>query len=68
MSLLAPSSGDVPGLPPTGVAYLDSAAPSPTPLPVIEAMDAYYREDREVARGGGEQTHAAAATSSRIQP
>ena len=46
MSLLAPSSGDFPVLPHTGVAYLDSAATSQTPLPVIEAMDAYYREYR----------------------
>ena len=29
-----------------GLAYLDSAATSQTPLPVIEAMDAYYREYR----------------------
>jgi cysteine desulfurase/selenocysteine lyase len=46
MSLLAPSSRDFPVLPHTGVAYLDSAATSQTPLPVIEAMDAYYREYR----------------------
>ena len=46
MSLLAPSSGDFPVLPHTGVAYLDSAATSQTPLPVIDAMDAYYREYR----------------------
>jgi cysteine desulfurase/selenocysteine lyase len=46
MSLLAPSSSDFPVLPHTGVAYLDSAATSQTPLPVIEAMDAYYREYR----------------------
>jgi cysteine desulfurase / selenocysteine lyase len=29
-----------------GLAYLDSAATSQTPLPVIEAMDEYYREYR----------------------
>jgi cysteine desulfurase/selenocysteine lyase len=46
MSLLAPSSHDFPVLPHTGVAYLDSAATSQTPIPVIEAMDAYYREYR----------------------
>jgi cysteine desulfurase / selenocysteine lyase len=46
MSLLAPESADFPVLPHTGVAYLDSAATSQTPLPVIEAMDAYYREYR----------------------
>jgi cysteine desulfurase / selenocysteine lyase len=46
MSLLAPASTDFPVLPHTGVAYLDSAATSQTPLPVIDAMDAYYREYR----------------------
>jgi cysteine desulfurase/selenocysteine lyase len=46
MSLLAPSTADFPTLPHTGVAYLDSAATSQTPLPVIDAMDAYYREYR----------------------
>jgi cysteine desulfurase/selenocysteine lyase len=46
MSLLTPSSADFPVLPHTGVAYLDSAATSQTPLPVIDAMDAYYREYR----------------------
>jgi cysteine desulfurase / selenocysteine lyase len=46
MSLLAPESADFPVLPHTGVAYLDAAATSQTPLPVIEAMDAYYREYR----------------------
>ena len=33
-----------PTLAKTGVAYLDSAATSQTPLGVIEAMDSYYRE------------------------
>jgi cysteine desulfurase/selenocysteine lyase len=46
MTLLAPASADFPTLPHTGVAYLDSAATSQTPLPVIEAMDLYYREYR----------------------
>ncbi len=46
MTLLAPSRADFPVLPHTGVAYLDSGATSQTPLPVIEAMDAYYREYR----------------------
>jgi cysteine desulfurase / selenocysteine lyase len=46
MSLLAPTSADFPVLPHTGVAYLDSGATSQTPIPVIEAMDAYYREYR----------------------
>jgi hypothetical protein len=34
----------------------------------VEVRDAGVREDREVGRRGGEQAHAAAATSSRIQP
>jgi cysteine desulfurase/selenocysteine lyase len=46
MTLLAPSRADFPVLPHTGVAYLDSGATSQTPLPVIDAMDAYYREYR----------------------
>jgi cysteine desulfurase / selenocysteine lyase len=46
MSLLAPTTADFPVLPHTGVAYLDSGATSQTPIPVIEAMDAYYREYR----------------------
>jgi cysteine desulfurase/selenocysteine lyase len=46
MSLLAPSAADFPVLPHTGVAYLDSGATSQTPIPVIDAMDAYYREYR----------------------
>jgi len=46
MSLLAPSAADFPVLPHTGVAYLDSGATSQTPIAVIEAMDAYYREYR----------------------
>ncbi|HWT22860.1 MAG TPA: SufS family cysteine desulfurase [Solirubrobacteraceae bacterium] len=52
MSLLAPSSADFPVLPHTGVAYLDSAATSQTPLPVIDAMDAYYREYRASVHRG----------------
>ena len=46
MSVLAPAAADFPVLPHTGVAYLDSGATSQTPIPVIEAMDAYYREYR----------------------
>jgi cysteine desulfurase/selenocysteine lyase len=46
MSLVVPAATDFPVLPHTGVAYLDSGATSQTPLPVIEAMDAYYREYR----------------------
>jgi cysteine desulfurase/selenocysteine lyase len=52
MSLLAPSTADFPVLPHTGVAYLDSGATSQTPLPVIEAMDAYYREYRASVHRG----------------
>lgn len=43
---------DFPTLVPGGFAYLDSAASSLTPMPVIEAMDAYYKECRaNVHRG-----------------
>jgi cysteine desulfurase / selenocysteine lyase len=52
MSLLAPSTADFPTLPHTGVAYLDSGATSQTPIPVIEAMDAYYREYRASVHRG----------------
>jgi cysteine desulfurase/selenocysteine lyase len=46
MTMIAPSAADFPVLPHTGVAYLDSGATSQTPIPVIEAMDTYYREYR----------------------
>ena len=46
MSLVVPAATDFPVLPHTGVAYLDSGATSQTPLPVIDAMDTYYREYR----------------------
>jgi len=39
-------AGEFPVVSSTGLAYLDSAATSQTPLAVIEAMDAYYREYR----------------------
>ena len=52
MSLLAPTATDFPTLPHTGVAYLDSGATSQTPIPVIEAMDAYYREYRASVHRG----------------
>jgi cysteine desulfurase/selenocysteine lyase len=48
----APSAADFPVLPHTGVAYLDSGATSQTPIPVIEAMDAYYREYRASVHRG----------------
>jgi cysteine desulfurase/selenocysteine lyase len=52
MSLLAPATADFPVLPHTGVAYLDSGATSQTPIPVIEAMDTYYREYRASVHRG----------------
>ncbi|MGI8779583.1 MAG: SufS family cysteine desulfurase [Solirubrobacteraceae bacterium] len=52
MSLLAPSAADFPTIPHTGVAYLDSGATSQTPIGVIEAMDAYYREYRASVHRG----------------
>src|SRR3954451_22278714 len=36
----------------TGVAYLDSSATSQTPLPVLDAMDRYYRETRASVHRG----------------
>src|SRR3954469_15810496 len=36
----------------SGIAYLDSAATSQTPLPVIDAMDGYYREYRASVHRG----------------
>ena len=35
-----------------GLAYLDSAATSQTPLPVLEAMDEYYRSYRASVHRG----------------
>jgi cysteine desulfurase / selenocysteine lyase len=52
MSVLASSTADFPTLPHTGVAYLDSGATSQTPIPVIDAMDAYYREYRASVHRG----------------
>jgi cysteine desulfurase / selenocysteine lyase len=46
MSLAVPSAAEFPVLRRDGIVYLDSAATSQTPLPVIEAMDRYYREYR----------------------
>ncbi len=47
MSLTVPTSPDFPVLSAReGIVYLDSAATSQTPVPVIEAMDRYYREYR----------------------
>jgi cysteine desulfurase / selenocysteine lyase len=46
MSLVLPAATDFPVLAQEGLTYLDSAATSQTPRPVIEAMDAYYNEYR----------------------
>jgi cysteine desulfurase/selenocysteine lyase len=46
MSLAAPSATEFPVLAREGLVYLDSAATSQTPRPVIEAMDRYYNEYR----------------------
>src|SRR4051812_29870634 len=46
MSLTVPTSAEFPVLAREGLVYLDSAATSQTPVPVIEAMDRYYREYR----------------------
>jgi len=48
---LVPAS-EFPTVAHTGVAYLDSGATSQTPLAVIEAMDAYYREARASVHRG----------------
>jgi cysteine desulfurase/selenocysteine lyase len=50
--LTSAQAADFPTLPYTGVAYLDSAATSQTPIPVIEAMDHYYREYRASVHRG----------------
>ena len=42
MSLTLPSAAEFPTLA-RGIAYLDSAATSQTPLAVLDAMDDYYR-------------------------
>jgi cysteine desulfurase/selenocysteine lyase len=46
MSLVVPPATDFPVLAREGLVYLDSAATSQTPRPVIEAMDRYYNEYR----------------------
>ena len=46
MAIALPVASEFPALSREGLTYLDSAATSQTPLPVIEAMDAYYREYR----------------------
>jgi len=52
MSVAAlPTPGEFPVLA-RGIAYLDSAATSQTPLAVLDAMDAYYREHRASVHRG----------------
>ena len=46
MSLAVPPATEFPVLAREGLVYLDSAATSQTPRPVIEAMDRYYNEYR----------------------
>jgi len=46
MSLAVPPATEFPVLAREGLVYLDSAATSQTPRPVIEAMDRYYTEYR----------------------
>jgi cysteine desulfurase / selenocysteine lyase len=46
MSLTVPPATEFPVLAREGLVYLDSAATSQTPRPVIEAMDRYYTEYR----------------------
>ncbi len=53
MSIAVPTSADFPVLSAReGIVYLDSAATSQTPVPVIEAMDRYYREYRASVHRG----------------
>jgi cysteine desulfurase/selenocysteine lyase len=46
MALAVPTGADFPVLAREGLVYLDTAATSQTPRPVIEAMDRYYTEYR----------------------
>ena len=46
MSLAVPPATEFPVLAQEGLVYLDSAATSQTPRPVLEAMDRYYLEAR----------------------
>ena len=46
MALVLPAASDFPTLAREGLVYLDSAATAQTPVPVIEAMDDYYRNYR----------------------
>ncbi len=71
MSVLMPTAADFPVLAGSDVCYLDSAATSQTPVVVLDAMDAYYREFRaSVHRGvyplAAEATEAFEAARERI--
>jgi cysteine desulfurase/selenocysteine lyase len=52
MSLAVPPATEFPVLAREGLVYLDSAATSQTPRPVIEAMDRYYTEYRASVHRG----------------
>jgi cysteine desulfurase/selenocysteine lyase len=52
MSLALPVAAEFPTLTSRGVVYLDSAATSQTPVAVLDAMDAYYRERRASVHRG----------------
>jgi cysteine desulfurase/selenocysteine lyase len=52
MSLTLPTSAEFPVLAGRDVCYLDSAATAQTPVPVLDAMDAYYREFRASVHRG----------------
>ena len=52
MSLVMPTAADFPVLAGSDVVYLDSAATSQTPVVVLDAMDAYYREFRASVHRG----------------
>jgi cysteine desulfurase / selenocysteine lyase len=52
MALVAPLRSEFPVLAREGLVYLDSAATSQTPRPVIEAIDRYYNEYRATIHRG----------------
>jgi cysteine desulfurase / selenocysteine lyase len=52
VSLTVPTASEFPVLAREGLVYLDSAATAQTALPVIEAMDRYYREYRASVHRG----------------
>ena len=52
MSLALPAAAEFPTLAAREIVYLDSAATSQTPVVVLDAMDAYYRERRASVHRG----------------